>query len=182
MPRFPLLPLWLLAVTGLSTSLLPGAATAGEPAPGPCPSDATAVIDGLYRWHVAQRDSSGPMDLSSQSQRFTPYLQERLSRALALTPGRDGRFVDFDVFSGTQVATFGARVLNCRSDGSTGLEARVAVTVGISSRGPEETAQILRYRLVPGSISGWRIADITYQGDPDFKLSSFLTDLLEPKR
>ncbi|MFM7312013.1 MAG: hypothetical protein ACKO0M_02410 [Cyanobium sp.] len=177
MPRLPLL------LIGVVASLVPSLAQAAEPASGPCPRDATALLDGLYRWHVADQKRSGPIDISSQSQRFTPYLQQRLRQALALTPGgNEGRFVDFDVFSGTQVSTFAARVLNCRPDGIAGLEARVAVTVGISSRGPEATPQILRYRLVPGSVAGWRIADITYPGEPPFRLSTVLGELLEPKR
>lgn len=187
MIRLPFLPL-LLAVAGLGTALplplplpLP-AASAGGPAAIPCPAEATAVIDGLYRWHGADQKRSGPMDLSGQRERFTPFLHGRLSRALALTPGRDGRFVDFDVFSGTQVSTFGARVLSCRPAEAGGLEAQVAVTVGISTRGPEEPPQLLRYHLVPGPTGGWRIADITYPGEPGFRLTGFLTDLLGPPR
>lgn len=97
---------------------------------------AVALIDGLYRWHVARQKDMGPMLLISQRNRFTPELYSQLTRALAMTPS-DGGFVDFDVFSGTQVGTYGARVRSCQAAG-TELEALVAVQVGLRGR-PDPT-------------------------------------------
>ena len=41
---------------------------------------------------------------------------------------------------------------------------------------------LLRYRLVAGPSGAWRIADITYPGEPGFRLSSFLSELLDTQR
>jgi len=139
------------------------------------------VIDGLYRWVEAWERANQPLDLASQAHRFTPTLKAKLTRALALTPA-DGRFVDFNIFNGTQVSTFGARVQGCSPRGDGGLEARVAVRVGISTRTAEEPPQMLRFRLLPGAGGDWRIADILYQGDPPFALSSYLAELLKTTR
>jgi hypothetical protein len=70
------------------------------------------VIDGLYRWVETWERANAPLNLASQSHRFTPALNGQIQRALALTPA-DGRFVDINIFNGTQVSTFGARVLGC---------------------------------------------------------------------
>lgn len=171
MVRLPLLPVLLAA--SLGGSALPAAAA-------PCPPAAAGVIDGLYRWVEAWESSNDPPDLASQAPRFTPALHEQLSLALALTPA-DGRFVDFNLFNGTQVSTFGARVLGCTPSGAGGLEARVAVRVGISTRRSEEPPQMLRFRLVPDAAGRWRIADIVYPETPELRLSTFLKDLLKPQ-
>ncbi len=146
----------------------------------PCPAPLVAQIDGLYRWQVARQDDRGPIDLSSQSGRFTPALDRQLRAAFRLEPA-DGRFVDFDVFSGTQVGTFGARVLSCTPAQGLDLEALVSVQVGLRNR-PAETPLQLRYRMRPGPGGSWQIADIHYPGEPGFRLTSFLADLLEPRR
>lgn len=164
-------------------ALLPLLAAIGLPAgaaPGPCPAPLVRQIDGLYRWHVARQDTPGPIDLSSQSGRFTPALQRQLRAAFQLGPA-DGRFVDFDVFSGTQVRSFGARVLGCSAAEGRDLEAAVSVRVGLRNR-PAEAPVQLRYRMRPGPGGSWRIADIHYPGEPGFRLSSFLAELLEPRR
>ena len=149
-------------------------------APGPCPAALVAQIDGLYRWHVAQQDVRGPIDLTSQSARFTPALDRQLRAAFGLRP-EDGRFVDFDVFSGTQVGTFGARMLGCTPLPGGELEALVSVQAGLRHR-PAETPQQLRYVMRPGPGGTWQIADILYRGDPGFRLTTFLAELLAPPR
>lgn len=63
-------------------------------------------------------------DLSSQRQRFTPSLFELLIEARALTPVRDGRYLDFDVFSNTQSETFGALVKSCSAGKKTASRLR----------------------------------------------------------
>ncbi len=149
-------------------------------APGPCPAALVAQIDGLYRWQVARQDVRGPIDLASQSARFTPALDRQLRAAFGLRP-EDGRFVDFDVFSGTQVGTFGARVLGCTPMPGGELEALVSVRAGLRNR-PAETPQQLRYVMRPGPGGTWQIADILYRGDPGFRLTTFLAELLAPPR
>ncbi|WP_254967619.1 DUF3828 domain-containing protein [Cyanobium sp. CH-040] len=158
----------LLALAPLST------AGAG---PVPCPAALTAQIDGLYRWQVARQDASGAIDLTSQRERFTPALYQQLDDAFRLSPA-DGRFVDSDVFSGTQVRTFGARVLGCAPAGQDSLEAQVSVEVGLLNR-PSGTPVQLRYRMQPTGTGAWRIADISYPGEPGFTLTRFLSELLE---
>jgi hypothetical protein len=95
----------LLLAASLGGSALPVAAA-------PCPPAAAGVIDGLYRWVETWQRANAALNLASQCHRFTPALNGQIQRALALTPA-DGRFVDFNIFNGTQVSTFGARVLGC---------------------------------------------------------------------
>ncbi len=66
------------------------------------------MIDGLYRWVETWERANAALNPASQAHRFTPALNGQIQRALALTPA-EGRFVDFNIFNGTQVSTFGAR-------------------------------------------------------------------------
>jgi hypothetical protein len=146
----------------------------------PCPAPVKAQIDGLYRWQVARQDRSGAIEIKSQQSRFTPGLYQKLRRAYGLDPA-SGRFVDFDLFSGTQVGTFGAKVLGCTAAPGGGLEALVAVQAGLRNR-PTEAPQKLRYQLVRGPAGSWKIADIVYAHPAGFRLSSYLAELLAPQR
>ena len=141
-----------------------------------CPAPVTAQIASLYRWQVARQDERGPIDLSSQRSRFTAELYDQLTRAYRLGPA-DGGFVDFDVFSGTQVTTFAATVVGCVPGKQGALEALVDVQVGLLNRALEQPVR-LGYQMRPGPNGDCRVADIRYPGDPGFRLSSFLTDLL----
>ena len=145
----------------------------------PCPAAVKAQLDGLYRWQVARQDLSGPIELKSQQSRFTPGLYRQLRRVYGLDPA-SGSFVDFDLFSGTQVSTFGAEVLGCTATPGGGLEARVAVQAGLRNR-PLEAPQLLRYQLVRGPAGSWKIADIVYAHPAGFRLSSYLDELLAPR-
>ncbi len=148
--------------------------------PGPCPAAVTAQLDGLYRWHILQQDRRGPMDLSSQRDRFTAPLYKELRRAYALQPA-DGRYVDFVIFSGTQVSTYAARVLGCSPAPKGRLLADVAVRASLRNR-PEDPSVRLRYLLEQGADGRWRIADITYPSERSFTLSGYLQDLLAAPR
>ena len=72
-------------------------------------------LDGLYHWQARRMDGNEDLAkaLSSQRQRFTPSLYKLLLEARSLTATGDGRFLDFDVFSNTQVSTYGAMVTGC---------------------------------------------------------------------
>mgnify|MGYP001304884127 FL=1 len=142
-----------------------------------CPLDLSQQIDGLYRWQIERQNSHSPRNLSSQRQRFTPELYQQLQQGFALTPMRDGRFVDFDVFSGTQVTTFGATVSGCSWLKAGSVNAQVAVDTGLGGRSSGRPQQ-LEYRMVQRD-GRWRIADIHYPGEPGFSLSSFLNSLLK---
>jgi len=85
------------------------------PQPVPCPAAARAQLDGFYRWFLATRDG-GRSEFQSQKQRFTPELYRELRAAFALQPA-DGRFVDFDPFSNSQVGSDGHRIAGCRRAG-----------------------------------------------------------------
>ena len=145
----------------------------------PCPAPVKAQLDGLYRWQVASQELRGPIELTSQQSRFTDGLYQQLRRAYALDPA-SGRFVDFDLFSNTQVSTFGAKVLGCTALPGGGMEALVAVQAGLRNR-PSEAPQKLRYQLVSGPAGTWKIADIVYPNPAGFRLTSFLAELLAPK-
>lgn len=142
-----------------------------------CPEAVRAQIDGLYRWQLGRQERPGPVAIDGQRERFTPQLFSLLERAYALTPA-DGRFVDFDPFSGTQVNTFGVTLQECRPDQAGRLMARVVVQAGLRGR-MAEPAQQLVYVLRQTPQEGWRIADIVYLRQPSFRLSTYLRGLLE---
>lgn len=142
-----------------------------------CPPPLREQIDGLYRWQLQRQEQPGSVVIATQRQRFTPQLYRLLERADALTPA-DGRFVDFDLFSGTQVSTFSAAVLGCEPAKAEAVVALVAVQAGLPGRTAEPPQQ-LRYVLSPDGAAGWRIADIIYASEPPFRLSTFLKNLLE---
>lgn len=107
--------------------------------------------------------------------RFTPSLFKTLRAAFSLQP-QDGRFVDFDPFSNTQVSSYGHRVAGCRRDSGGSLVMRVEVLAGLRRSGAQ--VQKLDYVLKPHDKS-WRIADIVYGGESSFRLSDYLRTLLE---
>ena len=82
---------------------------------GPCPAGVVNQLDGLYRWEVQRMEQRVDQikALSSQHHRFTPSLFELLLQAKKLRPTSDGRFLDFNVFNSSQVATFRANVIGC---------------------------------------------------------------------
>ena len=85
--------------------------------------------------------------------------------------------MDFDVFSGTQVTTFGAKVSGCTRLKAGSINAEVSVDTGLGGRSSGQPQQ-LEYRMVLRD-GLWRIADIHYPGEPRFSLSSFLSSLLK---
>jgi hypothetical protein len=151
---------------------------AGAPAaplqrPAPCPPAAQAQLDGFYRWFLASND--GRSQFQSQRQRFTAELYEDLRSGFALQPA-DGRFVDFDPFSNTQVASYGYRIAGCRLDEKGLLVMRVQVLAGLAPS--RASYQPLDYVLT-ATGGDWRIADIRYPGDVSFSLRAYLQGLLK---
>lgn len=146
-----------------------------------CPEGVVDQLDGLYRWQVQRMDGNeDPVQaFASQRQRFTPSLFELLLQAKTLTPMRDGRFLDFDVFSNTQVSTFGATVKGCRAKAKGSIAAEVDVTTGLRGR-PSGTPRRLLYELKLNNQGSWRINNITYLDEETFQLRPFLEKLLQP--
>ena len=144
-----------------------------------CPTAVRQQLDGLYRWQVQRMDQpDGPAStLSSQRERFTPELFLLLMEARQLTPTKDGRFLDFDVFSNTQARTFGAVVAVCSAVRRNSIHAAVEVQVGLRNRA-SETPRRLEYELKRDSTGQWRIDAITYRDEPVFQLRAFLKKLL----
>jgi len=151
-----------------------------------CPAPVKAQLDDLYRWQMSQQELRSPREIISQKGRFTDGLYQKLRRAYALDPAMTpGRFLDFDPFSGTQVNTYGAKVLGCTALPGGGMEALVAVQAHLRNR-LSEAPQKLRYQLVMDSAGTWKIADIVYfdhVSDPrpteSRRLTSFLAELLD---
>lgn len=145
-----------------------------------CPEAVRAQIDALYRWQLERQEQAGPIAIASQRHRFTARLFALLEQAYSLRP-ENGRFVDFDVFSGTQVDTTAATLEQCDQERSGRLTAWVAVQAGLRGR-MAEPPQRLRYilRQIPGE--GWRIADIIYPQEPSFRLTTYLHELLDEPR
>jgi len=147
-------------------------------APTPCPAGVKAQLQELYAWQVARMQQSGRGDLASQIKRFTPALYRQLQWAWQLDPQVDGAFLDTDVFSDTQMETYGATVQGCHRLSPQKVEASVAVHWGRGGRAVE-APQVLSYALLWGG-SSWRITDITYRkGQND---SYTLTDYLKRLR
>lgn len=162
----------LLAVTLLA------AGTASPPPAEACPAGVVEQLNGLYAWQVARQDAPGRGDLDAQSQRFTADLFAPLKQAWDLDPRTDGAYLDFDVFSGTQMATYGAEVRRCQSLTPDQIDAEVAVAWGRGGQ-PVPTPSLLDYRMVR-EHDRWRISEITYRSaDEPYTLSSTLTNLLK---
>ena len=160
----------------LATSLI---ATVVTSADGPCPKGVVDQLDGLYRWQVQRMEQRGDAvkALATQRQRFTPSLFELLMEARQLTPSPDGRYLDFDVFSNTQVSTFGARVTGCSAEIGNSIRARVDVQAGLRGRSGEPPRKLL-YEMNRDSTGNWRINDITYLNERVFQLRPFLQQLI----
>ena len=161
----------------LATALTSGAAA--------CPQQVTDRLDDLYRWHLAAQTEQQRGDLTLQKQTFTPELYDQLNRAWDLDPRVDGAFLDFVVFSGTQVSTFGAEVIGCHklypavnAWSPEVISAFVAVRAGLRGR-TSETPQQLSYRLIR-SDNGWVISDLVYnhQNGTSSSLSELLRSIL----
>ena len=157
----------------LATALTSGAAA--------CPQQVTDRLNELYRWHLAAQAEQRSGDLTLQKQTFTPELYDQLNRAWDLDPQVDGAFLDFVVFSGTQVSTFGAEVIGCHklypavnALSPEVITASVGVRAGLRGRA-SEIPQQLSYRLIR-SDNGWVISDLVYN-HPNGRSSS-LSELL----
>ena len=159
----------------LATSLIAVAVPAAD---GACPEGVIDQLDGLYHWQVKRMDSNKDpaKALFSQRQRFTPSLFELLMEARQLRPTRDGRYLDFDVFSGTQVLTFGAKIKGCSARETDSIQAKVDVQAGLRGRSGEPPSQLL-YELNQDSKGSWRINNITYLNGEIFELRPFLLKL-----
>ena len=146
-----------------------------------CPEGVRHQLDELYRWQVWRMDqpNSPETALSSQRDRFTPTLFNLLLQARELTPTRDGRFLDFDVFSNTQVRTFSAVVVGCSDARQNTIQARVNVQAGLRNRASASPRRLL-YTLNRDSNGIWRISEITYLDGQRFQLKPYLQKLLQP--
>ena len=105
--------------------------------PAGCPPGVVSQLDDLYRWHLAEQNKRTERTLESQKDAFMPALYNKLEKAWSLNPWDDGAYVDFVVFSGTQVSTFGAEVSSCRQLHKGIIEADVAVRAGLRGRTSE---------------------------------------------
>jgi len=162
----------------LAAALVVAGAASSAPADG-CPDGVVELLNGLYAWQVARQDAPGRGDLVEQSQRFTASLFDQLKQAWALDPRIDGAYLGFDVFSGTQMATYGADVLRCQSHTPDQIDAEVAVAWGRGGQ-PAPTPSLLEYRMVREDDDRWRISEITYRSNEEpYTLSSTLTNLLK---
>ena len=167
----------------LAASLIAAEAPATQPPLNlACPTGVLQQLDELYHWQVQRMDhpDAPTATLSSQRDRFTPELFTLLMEARQLTPTRDGRFLDFDVFSNTQVRTFSAVITGCSAAEKNSILAAVEVQAGLRKT-PSATPRRLEYELKRDSTGHWRIDDITYRNEPVFELKPFLETLVNPE-
>ena len=166
----------------LAASLITMEATATHaPLDLACPDGVNQQIDGLYRWQVQRMDQAdGPTAaLASQRDRFTPELFKLLLQARQLSPNRDGRYLDFDVFSDTQVRTFGALVTGCSADDGQSIQAAVNVQAGLRKQASGTPRQLI-YHLTLDGTGQWQINEITYRNERVFQLRPYLEALVNP--
>ena len=146
--------------------------------PAGCPSDVVSQLDGLYRWHLQEQDKRSERTLESQRDVFMPALYDKLEKAWSLNPWDDGAYVDFVVFSGTQVSTFGAEVSSCRQLHKGIIEADVAVRAGLRDRTTERPQQLIYRLMLDGGR--WKVSDLIYNHSygQSSTLSAILNDIL----
>ena len=146
-----------------------------------CPDEVRHQLDGLYQWQVQRMDqpNSPAASLSSQSERFSPRLFSLLTQARQLTPSKDGRYLDFDVFSNTQVRTFSAVITGCSAAQKNSILAAVEVQAGLRKT-PSATPRRLEYELKRDCTGQWKITEITYRNERVFHLKTYLEKLVNP--
>ena len=146
-----------------------------------CPDEVRQQLDGLYEWQVQRMDQAlGPMAaLASQRDCFTPGLFTLLLEASQLSPTQHGRHLDFDVFSDTQVRTFGAVVAGCSAVDGPSIQAAVDVQAGLRKQASGSPRQ-LTYHLKLNCKGQWQINDITYRNEHVFQLRPYLEALVNP--
>ena len=160
-----------------AATLLATGGASSVPADG-CPQGVLEQLNGLYAWQVARQDAPGRGDLVAQRPRFTAALFDQLKQAWDLDPRTDGAYLGFDVFSGTQMATYGAQVRRCQTLTPHQIDAEVAVAWGRGGQ-PAPTPSLLEYRMVREN-DRWRISEITYRSaEEPYTLSSSLTNILQ---
>ena len=157
-------------------NLLVSAALAAVPST--CPPEVISQLDGLYEWHLKDQHRRDRWTLEPKKRLFTPELFNSLEEAWSLDPRVDGAYVDFIVFSGTQVSTFGAKVNSCRQLFPGVIEADVSVQAGLRGRTSEQPQQIT-YRLVQMD-GNWKVSDLIYNNSDgqSSTLSTRLNDIL----
>jgi len=164
----------------LTASLIAIGAPAAQPSLNlACPIGVRQQLEGLYRWQVQRMDQpDGPtMTLSSQRNRFTPELFNLLMKAGRLTPMKDGRHLDFDVFSNTQVRTFAAVVTGCSAVRGNSIQAAVEVVAGLRKPANGNPRHLV-FELRRNSLGQWLIAEVTYRDEQMFQLRPLLETLL----
>lgn len=146
-----------------------------------CPDGVKQQLDGLYRWQVQRMDQpdAPAAALSSQRDRFTPELFKLLLQARQLSPTRDGRYLDFDIFSDTQVRTFGAVVSGCSATDGHSIQAAVDVKAGLRQQASGTPRQLI-YNLTLNCTGQWQINEITYRNERVFQLRPYLEALVNP--
>ena len=144
-----------------------------------CPNGVHQQLDGLYRWQVQRMDQAdGPTAaLASQRDRFTPGLYTLLLEASQLNPTEHGRYLDFDVFSDTQVRTFGAVVTGCSAVDGHSIQAAVDVQAGLRQQASGAPRQLI-YNLTLNCKDQWQINEITYRNERVFQLRPYLEELV----
>ena len=146
-----------------------------------CPNGVLQQLDGLYRWQVQRMDQAdGPSPaLASQRDRFTPGLFTLLLEASQLSPTEHDRYLDFDVFSDTQVRTFGAVVSGCSAADGHSIQAAVDVQAGLRQQASGTPRQLI-YNLTLNYTGQWQINEITYRNERVFQLRPYLEALVNP--
>ena len=146
------------------------------PAASVCPPQAAHTITQLYSWTIRAGDATREQ-LDQQQSLFHPSLYRGLRAAFDLQPSEKG-FLDFDPFNGTQVSSYGFRLMECRASGDQ-LQARVLVKTGLGPGRTTDRPILVWLRRLDGQ---WRIADLEYlpsaPGETGSRLKPFLRSLL----
>lgn len=137
MPRF--------CVVLVTAAVLVGAA--------PVRSSPTALVQSLYSW---SRSHSFTSDTSGLQPYLTPSLYGGLEKTLRVDRCTNKADIDWDIFSGTQVETYGFRLGAAAVRGGTAT-VPVTVSAGLTrSRAEDISVKVIAER----GAAGWLVSDI----------------------
>jgi hypothetical protein len=117
-----------------------------------------AVVTQFYQWYVQnQANARGRID--QQKSAFEPNFYQQLVLAFQKRP-QDGRFLDFDPFSDSQVNTYRMVVRSTRrsSYSSQGAEVDIDVYAGLRPPGTPVPIKV----LVRQQDNRWQISNLVY--------------------
>jgi Protein of unknown function (DUF3828) len=175
MSQLTLNPTWKSRMTRAVTSGMMLTAVVGWQPTALAQTAPQTTVDRFYQWYLMNDRVSDK--ISQQKAVFTPELYDQLVQAWAKQPGKDSEFVDFDVFSGTQVRTVKAVVKSTRQP-FPNETAEVDVDLYEGRRGTSTTNKPITVKVLLSRKDGsWHIRNLVYPDSDWANLMSILKDI-----